>query len=374
MTRRLRLSLGAWQKLSAKIDPSQSRLALRTSLAYWLCGLGHSLLLRLQDASHAEALKTLAPNAPIFILGFWRSGTTFLHELLCCDPRFGFPSTYACLNPSHFVLTENLSTRASSVESLRPMDNMRYSWTSPQEDEFALLAFGAPSPYESLLIPSLMRDPDALVDWKRRTPEEQECWVKSLRSFLSLLTVQQRKTMIFKSPPHGFKLPLLSSIFPDARFVIIERNPYEVFASNLKLWRTLLNLYAVEVWSEEVLEQFVLRAYVLHESAVVEGAALLSVGRIARVRYEDLVENPIAQTERLYEALNLGGFNEVRGLIEQYSRKVVDHRRNQFELSKKQRRAIEEVWGSLIAQKGYEWPGNYLTISDEAIAIKHRAS
>ena len=39
------------------------------------------------------------------------------------------------------------------------MDNMQYSWTSPQEDEFALLCMGAPSAYESLLVPSLMADP-----------------------------------------------------------------------------------------------------------------------------------------------------------------------------------------------------------------------
>jgi hypothetical protein len=125
MTRRLRLSLSAWRRLATRIDHNQSRLRLRTKLAYWLASAGHSLLFRLQDASHAEALKVASPTPPVFVLGFWRSGTTLLHELLCSDPQFGFPSTYACMNPSHFLLTEAwASGRKTPRTANRPMDNM----------------------------------------------------------------------------------------------------------------------------------------------------------------------------------------------------------------------------------------------------------
>ena len=82
---------------------------------------------------------------------------------------FGFPSTYACMNPSHFVLTEGLASGGKGQpQTTRPMDSMSYSWASPQEDEFALFALGAPSPYESLIVPSLMRDPKWLVDLRQR--------------------------------------------------------------------------------------------------------------------------------------------------------------------------------------------------------------
>ncbi len=33
------------------------------------------------------------------------------------------------------------------IPDKRPMDNMRASWTLPQEDEFALMNLGAPTPY-----------------------------------------------------------------------------------------------------------------------------------------------------------------------------------------------------------------------------------
>jgi hypothetical protein len=105
-TKRLRLLRSTWQNLALKIDPGRSRATRRTRALYWLNGTTQSILHRIQNRSYADALATVVSPAPVFVLGFWRSGTTLLDELLCCDPRFGFPSTYACLNPAHFLLSE----------------------------------------------------------------------------------------------------------------------------------------------------------------------------------------------------------------------------------------------------------------------------
>jgi hypothetical protein len=364
MTRRLRLTLSAWRRLSIRIDHNRSQLGLHARFAYWLTSAGHSLLFRLQEASQSEALKTAHPTPPIFVLGFWRSGTTLLHELLCCDLRFGFPSTYACMNPSHFVLTESLVPgHKGQRQTARPMDSMSYSWASPQEDEFALLALGAPSPYELLVVPSLMRDPKALVDLRQHSSTEQKRWGDALQHFLLLLTVQQGKTMVFKSPPHGFRLPLLLSMFPHARFVIIERNPYEVFASNLKLWRTLLGMYAVESWSSDEVEQFVLAAYLMHEEAIAAGIKMADASRLAFVRYEALATDPIRQMERLYRELALENFEKVREQMEKYVLGVAGYTRNRFTLSSMQKARVEDSWGRAIRAKGYCWPEQYLSLA-----------
>jgi hypothetical protein len=268
------------------------------------------------------------------------------------------------MNPSHFVLTEALASGGKGqAQTTRPMDNMSYSWASPQEDEFALLALGAPSPYESLVVPSLMRDPKGLVDLRQRSSTEQERWAASFHRFLLLLTVQQGKRMVFKSPPHGFKLPLLLSMFPQARYVIIERNPYEVFASNLKLWRTLLNRYAVESLSPEEIERFVLAAYLIHEEVIAEGMKSPGTTRLSFVRYEELTTDPIGQMRRLYEELELGNFDKVQTCIEEYLVGAAGYARNRFTLSSTQRARVEDSWGTVIKAKGYCWPEQYLTLA-----------
>jgi omega-hydroxy-beta-dihydromenaquinone-9 sulfotransferase len=339
-------------------------------LLYQLNGSVHSLLAGLQRKSHASVLAGSVPSPPIFILGFWRSGTTFLHELLCCDPQFGFPSTYACLNPSHFLLSERrIGHRSIEEHTRRPMDNMRYSWASPQEDEFALLAMGAPSPYEALLVPSLMRHPRSLLDLSHSSAQAQARWSSTLRYFLQLLTVQQAKPMVLKSPSHGFRLCSLRRLFPKARYIIIERNPYEVFASNLKLWHTLLESYSLEHFSADEIEEFVLEAYVLHEQAISDGASDLDRRDLARVRYEDLVAEPAAEVARLYDELALGDFANARAAVERHLASVSDYKPNQFRLSLAQKARVDRTWGKTISAKGYHWPENRLGLG-EGFAIK----
>jgi hypothetical protein len=239
------------------------------------------------------------------------------------------------------------------------MDNMNYSWTTPQEDEFALLALGAPSPYEALLIPSLMRSPRWLVDLSSRPLEEQERWGEAMRYFVRLLTVQQHKRMALKSPPHGFRLPLLEKLFPRAAYVVIDRNPFDVFASNLKLWKTLIEIYGWEPVSEEQIEEFVLDAYVLHEQAIAQGAPGIT---LKRVRYEDLVSDPLGQMVRLYEELALGDFDQVRPNLERHLASVVGYQRNHFQLCLRQRQRVESKWGALLQQKKYSFPEEHFGV------------
>src|SRR6185437_2100752 len=151
--------------------------------------------------------------------------------------------------------------------------------------------------------PSLMSDPKVLLDLRQHSLENQVRWKQTLQLFLRELTVQQNKPMVLKSPTHGFTFPLLPSLFPGSRFVIIERNPYEVFASNLKLWNTLLDMYSLELASPEQIENFVLAAYLIHEEAIAEGTRNVTPETVSRVRYEDLVANPLSEMRRIYSEL-----------------------------------------------------------------------
>jgi omega-hydroxy-beta-dihydromenaquinone-9 sulfotransferase len=362
---RLRLLRGAWRSISCKVDPSRSRLTFQRRFLSSVDAAIQSLLHALQQKGFADRLATVVPPAPIFVLGFWRSGTTLLHELLCCDSRFGFPSTYACLNPSHFLLSEPWVRKRLHPQVLRPMDNLRYSWSSPQEDEFALLALGAPSPYEVLLVPSRMQHVSELLDFNALPLVDQNRWSAAFSYFLKLLTVQQGKRMILKSPPHGYRMRILQRQFPEARYVVIERNPFEVFASNLKLWEILTDRYSLEHCSADQLEEFVLSAYLLHEEAIEEGAQHAKPGSLAFIRYEDLEREPVKQVSRLYNELSLGDFVPVRPRLEEYLAKVSGHARNRLTLFRQQKKKVEDRWGKLIAQKGYKWPESYIDLSSQ---------
>ena len=70
------------------------------------CGIINSVLCLLQHCLHGKKIANVSLDAPpIFIVGHWRSGTTYLHELMVRDKRFGYASTYDCFAPHHFVMT-----------------------------------------------------------------------------------------------------------------------------------------------------------------------------------------------------------------------------------------------------------------------------
>src|SRR4029079_5529560 len=145
--------------------------------------VAHSALRLVQEAWYGDRpARTPVTRAPLFIVGHWRTGTTLLHELLILDPRHTFPTTYQCLTPHHFLLTESVVPRLLwfLMPSRRPMDNMEAGWDRPQEDEFALCMLGQPSPYLTIAFPNHPpQDQDAydIRDLTRREPAE---WKRGL--------------------------------------------------------------------------------------------------------------------------------------------------------------------------------------------------
>lgn len=83
--------------------------------------------------------QTQIENPPIFIIGHWRSGTTYLHNLMTQDPTFGYLSMYQAVVPDCSLIGQNwlrqLLTQIMPIK--RPMDNVLWPMEGPQEDEVA---------------------------------------------------------------------------------------------------------------------------------------------------------------------------------------------------------------------------------------------
>ena len=121
------------------------------------CSLINSSLNRLQKALYRAKIEaTHIERPPVFIIGHWRSGTTLMHELISLDKRFAFPSNFEAFVPQHFLLTRHLMYPLVSLlmPRKRPMDSMTMNASSPQEDDFALCSYGAPTPYLRIAFPN----------------------------------------------------------------------------------------------------------------------------------------------------------------------------------------------------------------------------
>jgi hypothetical protein len=349
-------NLSAWLQLLAR-----NRFAVHP--AYWyiaaiVTGVSgcHSILRLIEDAFYRHKVRrTEIRQAPLFVIGHWRTGTTLLHELLILDPRHAFPNTYQCLEPNHFLLTEKVFSRSLGflLPSRRPMDNMAAGWDKPQEDEFALCMLGVPSPYLSIAFPNHPPIHDEYLDLETVPHHRREQWKRALYGFLQKLTCKDPRRLTLKSPPHTARIPILLEMFPDAQFVHIVRNPFVVYPSTVNLWKSFHRKHGLQrptsTWVEEYVFSTLTRMYEAYE----RGKKLLGPSRLHELKYEDLVRDPVGRLRTTYDRLNLGGFDEVRPRIEAYFAEKRDYTTNKYELTPELRAEIARRWDKYIRAWGY---------------------
>jgi omega-hydroxy-beta-dihydromenaquinone-9 sulfotransferase len=351
------MGLWDWLRLLAAhrfaVDRGYRAVALKNTLG---CAVSSVLGWIQMFRYHRAIVRTSLTAPPLFILGHARSGTTHLHNLLSLDPRHIFPTTYECFMPRHFLISEAYVTRRRPLKGTRDIDNVELRWDTPQEDEFALALLGQPSPLLSFAFPRAMPRYDAYLDLCGLPARARHAWKQTLYRFLQALTYRRAGRVVLKSPMHTGRIRILHELFPKAKFVHIVRNPYKVIPSTLKVYRGALSHLALQHATGEHLEARVFRLYRDTFERVQEGRQLFAPGQFHELLYEDLARDPLGTLATLYEKLGLGGFEEVRPLVESYLGKVSQYRVGRHELSPELQARIADQCSEVIRRYGYQ-PG-----------------
>ena len=346
------LTAHAWRQLRSSWDlPRTASLEAQTYLFGGLRSLTAAFQTCIAGTRRASAPKVGA----IVILGFWRSGTSLLHDLLCTDDQFGYPTTYACLNPHHFVLTQSRALARAGGQLQRPQDRMIVGPQTPQEDEFALLCLGARSPYEGLLAPRNFAEAFALADPNDLSTEDMRRWRRVFDQFFrGVSLVSGGKPLVLKSPTHSYRVATLRELLPDARFILIVRNPYEVFESMVRTYRALTDKYGLGPnLSDDEVRHVLMSERRRFEAKLSSGVAGLPKQRFVTLKYEHLVQNPLSAIEALYGQLELSGFEHMRPKLAAEVAKRRDYVQAAIRPSAEWKARITEQWGDIFDRYGY---------------------
>ncbi|MFL5330934.1 MAG: sulfotransferase family protein [Gemmataceae bacterium] len=337
----------------------------------------HSFLWLIQEAFLGHRLRRLpTPQDPIFILGHWRCGTTLLHELLIRDSRHASPNTYQCFEPHHFLVSEKFMAVAAPflMPSRRPMDDMPAGYDRPQEDEFALCMLGQPSPYLQIAFPNdPFKDLDSL-DHRNLDESGKSRWSGVLANFLRRVAyLHPGKRLVLKSPPHSARIGTLLKRFPKAKFIHIVRDPHAMYPSTVRLWKALYRHHALQVPDCAQLDRYVFETGRRLFTALEAGKRLIPDGRFVEVRFEEFVQDPIAQMRSIYDTLGLGEFAKVESQIRDYFAHAKKVRPNKHANPPEVTEAIEREWGEIIRHYGYERQSLSSSVNPFAPAQPHYA-
>ena len=356
------MTASAWFRLLARNHFAVSPTRARRALAVSACSIINSVLNLTQQLLFSKRIAAFKINAPpIFIIGHWRTGTTYLHELLVLDERFIAPSTLECFAPGHFLVSGWLLRKlAFLLPATRPMDNMLFGWDHPQEDEFALLNLGLGSPYENMAFPN--RGPVHLehLNMTEVSSAQIEAWKAGLSSFLQRVIFRSNREkrlpdgairIVLKSPAHTARVQILRQLFPAARFIHLVRNPFDIFASTVRFWRAMYDTqgfqkprYGQLPNGRPSVEEYVLYTMDLLYRDFSAQISEIPPQSICNVRYEDLVRAPVAEMNRIYNHLSLGSFEPMPQKIETHLLKLADYKPNTHLISEEQKSRVRQRW------------------------------
>jgi hypothetical protein len=351
------MRFGDWLKLLTRNRFKIHPLRLSMVIAITLWSPFNSILRMVQQCLCGHRIARTRLEPPIFIVGHWRSGTTFLHELLVRDPRFTYPSTLDCFLPHHSLVSGWFFTIFGNfmLPKQRPQDNVPTGWFHPQEDEFALLNLGLPSPYLRMAFPNGPAVHMEYLDSDQIPVADRAKWLDGLEHFIRVISCRDPgKPVVLKSPPHLGRIEALAERFPGARFIHIIRHPYSVFPSTQRLWRSLDQVQGLQEPAHEGLDEYVYSCLETMYTAFERQRVGLPDGAVCDVLYEDLVSDPIGQVLRIYDQLELGALEPAHRDLEKYVESQRDFKGNRYELDEENRLLLNERWGRFFEPYGYE--------------------
>jgi hypothetical protein len=262
--------------------------------------------------SRAPELRERPIASPIFILGFPRTGTTLLHNLLATDPRNRAVRLWEMREPfapddrpgfdaqawssSVIATTEQviaagykMSPRLADIHPLRATWPDECSWLF--RNSFTSLVFGfshyVPSYVEWLLAQDML---PAYAYFKLQ---------------LQAITHQRGGApLVLKDPCHLWHLDALLQVFPDARVIQLHRAPEQVVGSFASLCQALHEGGATARPNAEI-GRYALDLLTRGLQRIDAVRATLAPDRIFDVDYRELVGDPIETLQRIHVRFGL---------------------------------------------------------------------
>jgi hypothetical protein len=253
---------------------------------------------------------------PVFIVGNFRSGTTFLHRLLAKDNnatsltsweiyiapsivgrkllRWGMRLNDAIGNPGRWLIEafERLMAQYSKMH--------RIGLNEPEEDGQVL--FHVWSSYDLLAFfpfPELVKE---YIYYDQQLPREER--ERDARYYEHVLKkhiyAHQGKRYVSKNPSYSPKVRTLHERFPDAKFINLIRNPLQVVPSSISLfsnhWRTYGDPESEYALQETIIEHS--KHWYLYPHRYLRQ---LPSDQYIRVNYQDLVADPQGTVDQIYD-------------------------------------------------------------------------
>lgn len=276
---------------------------------------------------------------PIFILGHYRSGTTFLFKLLSLNPNWCTPRIFDLIFPYQPVGWSNFTIRILNpllklIQIHNPFfNNQILNLEDPAEDELCLTLMGSSyAAYWGYLFP-LNYAFHFNKSLRLEDHKTKECWKRQYLFFTKRMVKRNKgKRIVFKSPTNTARIKTLLELFPDSKFIFIHRNPYEVFYSTKKLWETtILPAFSLQSLSEQAISDNIFAQYLLMHEAYEKNKGSIPEENLVEIDYQSLITDPANTILELYNHLNFKTYPQFSKDLAKFTKKEQSYQKSKYE-------------------------------------------
>lgn len=289
------------------------------------------------------------PKDPVFIIGHWRSGTTFLHNLMISNAHYGYLTSFASfIFPCAGQIMQEgskLNRKFRALKIKRFQDNVIVDFDSPGEEEFAFATMSPRAAIHGFIFRkhfAYYMDRYLILD----NLDQSECkkWKRDYDFIIRKTSyINQGKQLLLKNPCNTARIKQLLELYPNAKFLHIKRNPYDVFKSTLNMLRKSELLW-LEQDSEAEMANHTLQTYTKMMDGYLSQSSAVPEGQLAEISYEDLTSDPMEILGDAYEKLNLEGFEDAKPKINAFLESRKSYKKNQLNLDPGHHEAINAQW------------------------------
>jgi hypothetical protein len=248
-------------------------------------------------------------RSPIVVTGAGRSGTTLMHELLACDPANRPPLLWELVHTVPGAVGDPGGVDWATVmdDEITLMDEMVPAFTGMHENRGHLpteCIFVFAHQFSSDQFTGLYNVPSYTIYKAGLDQGPAYAWHRHMLQTLQWATPTEH--WVVKAPSHLSQLPLLFATYPDARVVMMHRDPLRVVGSLADTMATLHWMHSDRV-AYDVLVEFMCMGMELQMNDVMKerDSGGLPDDQIEDVVYRDLIDDPVAVVQRLYAGWGL---------------------------------------------------------------------
>ena len=257
---------------------------------------------------------------PVVITGFFRTGTTFLHNVLAADPNNRIAKAWELAYPLGRLndpLGDVAWRRAQAKftfgfnQAAIPDQGVAHNVTADSyeedffllENDMAVLTF-----WVGFAAYSYAMD---MLDWDMKEPYEFH------KLQLKMLTAQRSaKRWVLKCPWHIWNMDALMAVYPDAQIIFTHRDITKALASHCSLSAKMASKLKRSLDVNE-LGEFWLEYTRIGLDRAMESRKAIPESQIYDVRLRDLMASPMTVLQDIYSHFDLEFTEETAGLLEE---------------------------------------------------------